>query len=60
MYIKTESHKIGDSVVTQVEHKSCAGTFTVGSIVSIIGIGERGYDIQDSSGNRMLEIGWEV
>lgn len=59
-YIKNESPKIGDTVITKKIHESCAGIFTVGSVVKIVGIGERGYDIEDEFGNKIGEIGWII
>ena len=41
-------------------HSSCAGYFEVGTKVKIINITERGYDIEDKKGNKVLEIGWEI
>lgn len=58
-YIKNES-KIGKTIVLQNEHKSCAGTFEKGTEVKIIGQSERGYDIEDEYGNRMIECGWNL
>lgn len=59
-YIKhNEELKIGDRVITTREISSMIGTFTVGSEVTITGIGERGYEITDDEGNSMCEIGWD-
>lgn len=56
-FVKNYSVKIGDTVQTTVIHKSSAGYFEIGTIVTVIGIGDRGYDIQDKDGNRIIEIG---
>lgn len=58
-YIKNES-KVGKTIILQNEHKSCAGTFEKGTEVKIIGMSERGYDIEDKYGNRMFECGWNL
>ena len=59
-FIKYSSPSIGDWVVTKMEHANCAGYFEVGTKVKIINITERGYDIEDKKGNKVLEIGWEI
>lgn len=51
---------IGDEVVTTIKHENFAGYFEVGTKVKIIGISERGYDIEDEEGNRVREIGWII
>ena len=61
MFVKNESNKIGDWVITCHNHSSLSGTMLAGSRVQIIGIDEmRGYSIQDEEGNRVIEIGWEI
>lgn len=57
-YIKNES-KVGKTVILQNEHKSYAGTFEKGTEVKIIGQSQRGYDIEDEYGNRMIETGYD-
>lgn len=60
-FIKNKQHKVGDWVITQHEHESCAGKFTAGSRVQIIEIDPvRGYAIQDKHGNRIIECGWDL
>lgn len=60
-YIKNnEENRVGNWVTTEIVHSSCSGTFEIGSKVKIIGISERGYDIMDEYGNKMLEIGWVI
>ena len=59
-FIKNKTPDIGDWVITKKIHSSCAGYFEIGTSVKIIGITERGYDIEDGHGNTMYEIGWEV
>lgn len=53
-------HEIGDWVITKKIHSNAAGYMDVGTEVNIIGVGIRGYDIEDDEGNRVLEIGWEI
>lgn len=61
MYVKHKNrYDIGDKVVTTIKHDSCAGYFEIGTPVTVIGITERGYDIADDYGNRILEIGWKI
>lgn len=50
---------IGQIVVTAKEVASCAGYFEEGTKVEIIGISERGYDLQDEYGNRIIETGFD-
>jgi hypothetical protein len=59
-FIKHGVPNIGDWVTTKKIHSNCAGYFDVGTEVQIIGIGIRGYDIEDCEGNIVREIGWEI
>ena len=59
-FVKYDSIKIGDIVKTTVKHESSTGYFEEGTLVKVIGISERGYDIGDMDGNRVIEIGWEI
>jgi len=59
-FIKNKTPKIGDWVITTREFSNCAGTMEIDTRVKIIDIGERGYDIVDEEGNRVLEIGWII
>lgn len=58
--VKSPKDRIGEWVTTKRSHSACSGTFTVGSKVKIIGVSERGYDIEDLNGNHMYEIGFEI
>lgn len=60
MFVKNKSKEVGDWVITTRNHKSLAGTMIVGTKVKIIGVGERGYDIEDEEGNKVIECGWEL
>jgi hypothetical protein len=52
---------VGSKVITTKVHESCAGKFTVGTPVTIIGIDNmRGYAITDNNGHKMIEIGWVI
>lgn len=55
-----KGREVGDWVTTHKRHECLAGVMTKGTKVKIIGIGERGYDIEDEFGNKVLEIGWEI
>ena len=49
----------GQIVVTARRIESCAGYFEEGTKVEIIGVSERGYDLQDEYGNRIIETGFD-
>ena len=49
----------GQIVTTARKVESLAGYFEEGTKVEIIGISERGYDLQDEYGNRILETGFD-
>lgn len=55
-----KENKIGGWTNTTIVHETCAGYFEIGTLVKIIGKSERGYDIEDEFGNRMIEIGWVI
>ena len=60
-FIKNNTNKIGEWVITTKEHSTLIGTFTVRSRVKIVDIDPiRGYAIEDAKGNRMCEIGWII
>jgi uncharacterized protein (DUF2062 family) len=60
-FIKNNTYKVGEWVVTSKEHSALNGTFTVGSRVKIVDIDPmRGYAIEDKHGNRIVEIGWVI
>lgn len=59
-FIRNNSIKIGDAVKTTIIHESSAGYFKIGTLVKVIDISERGYDIEDEEGNRIIEIGWII
>lgn len=50
---------LGQIVVTARRVESLAGYFEEGTKVEIIGISERGYDLQDEYGNRIIETGFD-
>lgn len=58
-FVRNSDIKIGDTVKTTKVFSSFAGKFEKGSIVKVVGIGVRGYDIEDEYGNRVIEIGWD-
>lgn len=60
-FIKNESPKIGDWVITRKSHSGCCGTMTAGSRVKITDVHQmRGYSIIDEEGNHLYEIGWII
>lgn len=59
-FVKYKSIKTGDKVKTTVRHSNSAGYFEKGTIVKVIDITDRGYDIEDEEGNKILEIGWVI
>lgn len=50
--------KVGDFVLLKKSIMLFNGHFEKGTIVKIVGIGERGYDLEDTYGNRATETGW--
>lgn len=50
---------VGTRCVTTRPLRSCALTMYTGTEVVVIGIGDRGYDLQDLLGNKVLETGWD-
>ena len=60
-FIKSNNgYNIGDIVVTARSHTCLAGTMEEGTIVKVIGMSERGYDIEDEEGNKVIEIGFII
>ena len=57
-YVKN-GYDIGDKVVTAYQVGSLAGYFEKGTEVRIVGVSERGYDLMDEYGNRVIETGWD-
>ena len=57
---KKTKYNIGDVVRTTKIHEITDGYFEIGTVVTIIGYSERGYDIRDDEGNTMYEVGWET
>jgi hypothetical protein len=50
---------LGEIVVTAKRVECLAGYFEEGTKVEIIGVSERGYDLQDEYGNRIIETGFD-
>lgn len=62
-YIKFKNYyryKIGERKKTTVIHETFEGYFEIGTEVTVIAIGERGYDIKDDEGNIIREVGWKI
>ena len=57
---KSNCNLLGRTIKLKKELRSCAGTFEKGSIVTVMGCGERGYEIEDAEGNRMIEVGFDI
>lgn len=58
-YVKNNNgFEVGDSVITTRKVDSMAGYFEKGTRVKIIGVSERGYDLQDEFENRVYETGF--
>ncbi len=56
----TDTHNIGDKVITTRKHENFAGYMEIGTEVTIVDISERGYAIEDDEHNRITEIGWII
>ena len=58
-YVKNNVLNVGDEVLTMRKVNSMAGYFEKGTKVKIIGVSERGYDLMDEYGNRVIETGFD-
>ena len=58
-FVKDWTPKIGDKVKTTKKIEIFGGYLERGSIVTIIGESNRGYDIIDDEGNELIECGWD-
>lgn len=58
MFIPENTIKIGDKCITTKELENFAGKFTVGTVVKVTDIGDRGYNLVDDFGNEIIECGW--
>ena len=58
MFIPANEIKVGDKCIAIKEIECLAGMFTVGTPVTVTGIGDRGYDLVDDLGNVITECGW--
>jgi hypothetical protein len=53
--------KIGDYVITTKKHSCLARTFAKGTRVKVTGCDDmRGFTIENSKGEKIAEIGWEI
>ena len=64
-FIKTKRrYEVGDLVKTTKIHTTLEGYFEVGTLVRVIGISERGYNIREEGEgimqHIMYEVGWEI
>lgn len=55
MFIPKERIRVGSKVELDEDVKVLAGTFTKGHRFTVIGEGERGFDLEDEDGNKLLE-----
>jgi hypothetical protein len=51
------SIKVGDQVILIKPVSTLSGMFTIGHIFKVINDGERGLDLMDKDGNKLLEMG---
>ena len=59
-YVKNNNGvEVGEWAITNRKVESCAGYFEKGTKVKVVGVTERGYDLMDEHGNRVLETGWD-
>lgn len=59
-YIKRDNgFQAGDIVLTSRKVDAYAGYFEKGTLVCIVNISERGYDLEDAHGNRITETGFD-
>lgn len=58
-YLKNNNVKVGEWVITNKVIDSSAGYFEKGTKVKVVGVTERGYDLMDEHGNRVIETGWD-
>jgi hypothetical protein len=59
-YVKNnDKFKVGEWVYTTRQVNSCGGYFEKGTEVRIARISERGYDLVDKYGNRIIETGFD-
>ena len=56
MFIPANEIRVGDKCITIKEIECLAGMFTVGTPVTVTGIGDRGYDLVDDFGNVITEL----
>lgn len=57
-FVNNEEFKIGEWYHTTKILKSLAGYFEVGTKVKLVGESNRGYDLEDEEGNRIIECGF--
>ena len=58
-FVKNWLPSVGEKVKTTRRISAGGGYFEKGSVVTITAIGDRGYDVEDEDGNRIIECGWE-
>ena len=56
MFIRT-TPQVGDKIRLEEQVELLSGHFTAGSILTITGFSDRGMDLVDESGNKLLEFG---
>jgi hypothetical protein len=51
---------IGDEIILKKSLGNCCETFKKGTRVKITGKSNKGYDIEDDQGNRIIECGFDI
>jgi hypothetical protein len=59
-FINHNKDRIGDTIILTENKSHVYGTFNVGHEMTVIGRGDRGYDLRDNDGNDLLEVGWDL
>lgn len=54
-----DNAEIGDRVTLTKDIEVLAGTMKAGTIVTVIGKSQRGYDFKDDEGHRVIECGFD-
>lgn len=59
-YVKYKNeYEVGDWAYTKRKIDTFGGYFEKGTEVKVIGVSERGYDLEDKDGNRIIETGFD-
>lgn len=58
-FIKDNIIGVGSSVKNNKIIKAGGGHFEVGTTLTVVGVSDRGYAVQDGDGNQAIETGWD-